>query len=109
MRKVIPHLIIPLSILFSSLFAYFVLSDALSSLVTSPDQIAKFELAIQSQPERASNCAFQHWLNSIQHRNLAITSFQSALKHFLVGGMFGIFMLSLARELYVYKKLHKSS
>lgn len=109
MRIFIPHFIIPLCILGGSLFAYYFLFNTLTPLITPPEQITKFEQLLQAHPERASNCGVAHLLNSYHASNAAIAYFQSALKHFLVGGAFGIFLLSVAREIHIYMTLKKNS
>ena len=106
MNRIFPHLMIPLLILLSGLTGYLMLSKAVSKLHTDT---ARIEKMILENPEKAEACGTDHFLSFVEESNGALLSFQNALESLLLYGSIGISVISLSRELYVYKNQRKTS
>ena len=100
----------PLAFLLGSLFVYSMLSDALSSSEPRGDSvISKLEHAMVESPERAASCGLGFQLEAAKNLKDSKLHLLSALRHFLVEGAIGLFLVSFGWQVYLHKKLRGTS
>ena len=110
MKQLMANMLVPLIFLLSSFVVYWLITDSLSSTIESaPRMISQIEQGIAENPELAAKCGFGYQLMAEKDLLQSNMKLLSALKSFLVEGAIGLFLVSLAWQLYVHTKLRKYS
>ncbi len=110
MKQLMANMLVPLIFLLGSFVVYSVIYGSLSgSIESAPEMINRIEQGIAENPELAAMCGLGYQLTAEKDLLQSNMKLLSALRSFLVEGAIGLFLVSLAWQLYVHKKFRKNS
>ncbi len=108
--KLLANMVVPVVFLLGSIFAYMTLSGSLESDdVAHQEFITSLEGQIAKNPTKAHTRGLHVELKAQKHLQESEAQFLSAMRHFLVEGAFGLFILSLAWQFYIHRQINENS
>lgn len=109
MNKAYIHLVIPIAILIGGLSLYYFLGVAFYSIEVDPKIETKLLSALQKDAVRSTDPVIIHLINANNARSKSIEELAAGFGKMILSGTFCLFILSVFRELSVYKYAQKDS
>ncbi len=108
-KDLLPYLLVPSLILLGGMVIYYVFFIILAILEPDLATLQSLEYIAVNRPDYAANCGVGQHITSLEAMNDAILHARTVLHYFLIIGTIGLFVVSVSREIYIYRKLNKTN